>query len=109
MLKGLLVFCLAIVSLLTDAQVNHDHCEVIRTEDASYFEHWLNSKKNILAARREANVYKIPIVVHLLHTGEPIGQGYNFSEERVKTQIRTLNEDYRRKENTPGFNANPNS
>jgi hypothetical protein len=108
MLRELLVFCLVVVSLLTDAQVSYDRCEVMRTEDVSYFEHWLNSKKNILAARREANeVYKIPIVVHLLHTGEPIGEGYNFSEERVRTQIRILNEDFRRKEGTPGFNSHP--
>ena len=110
MLKALLVFCLLIVSILTNAQVGYNRCEVMRTEDARYFEHWLNSKKNILAAKREANeVYKIPVVVHLLHTGEPIGEGYNFSKERVNAQIRTLNEDYRRKENTPGFNTNPNS
>jgi len=110
MLKKNLVFCLLIVSLSTNAQVGYNRCEVMRSEDARYFEHWLTSKKNILAAQREGNeVYKIPVVVHLLHTGEPIGEGYNFSKERVIAQIRTLTEDYGRKENTPGFNTNPNS
>jgi len=98
---------LVIASLSTPAQVIDNRCEVLRNEDASHFEHWLNSKKNIHARREADMVYRIPVVVHLLHTGEPIGEGYNFSQERVEAQIKTLNEDYRRKQNTPGFNTNP--
>jgi hypothetical protein len=52
-------------------------------------------------------VYRIPIIVHVIHAGEPVGQGHNLSEERILNQIRILNEDYRRKEGTPGFNSHP--
>ncbi len=52
-------------------------------------------------------VYQIPVVIHVLHLGEPLGEGYNLSEARIEGQIRILNEDYRRKEGTPGFNTHP--
>lgn len=58
-------------------------------------------------ARSESIVYRIPVVVHILHTGEPVGEGFNFSDERIVSQIKTLNEDFRRKPNTPGFNTHP--
>ena len=53
------------------------------------------------------SVFHIPIVVHVLHHGEPIGEGYNLPVERITRQIEILNEDYRRKEGTRGFNDHP--
>ena len=55
----------------------------------------------------DAPLFRIPVVVLVIHEGEPVGVGHNLSEERVLGQIRTLNEDYRRKEGTPGFNTHP--
>jgi len=55
----------------------------------------------------EPEIYRIPVVVHVIHQGEPVGQGHNLSDQRVLDQIRILNEDYRRKEGTPGFNDHP--
>ncbi|GHN02175.1 hypothetical protein WSM22_36640 [Cytophagales bacterium WSM2-2] len=54
-----------------------------------------------------AATYVVPVVVHILHQGDALGDGYNFPAERIINQIRTLNEDYRRKTGTPGFNTNP--
>ena len=52
-------------------------------------------------------IYTIPVVVHVVHLGEEIGSGHNLSEERIKSQIRVLNEDFRRKEGTRGYNNHP--
>lgn len=49
----------------------------------------------------------IPIVVHIVHNGEPVGSGTNISREQVESQIEVLNEDFRRKAGTRGFNNNP--
>jgi len=38
----------------------------------------------------------IPVVVHVIHNGEEVGQGVNISEEQIFSQIEVLNEDYRR-------------
>jgi len=54
----------------------------------------------------EETIYRIPVVVHVVHNGESIGQGANISEAQVRSQIEVLNEDFRRKENSNGFNSN---
>jgi len=55
----------------------------------------------------DPEVYVLPVVVHVVHLGEPVGQGHNLPAARIHAQIRTLNEDFRRKEGTPGHNAHP--
>ncbi len=54
-----------------------------------------------------SEVYTIPIVVHVIHLGEAEGEGNNLSTEQIEGQIRILNEDFRRKEGTRGFNDHP--
>lgn len=55
----------------------------------------------------EPDVYVLPVVVHVLHNGEEIGDGPNISLERIERQIEILNEDFRRKKGTRGFNDHP--
>ena len=56
-------------------------------------------------------IYRIPVVVHVVHNNESnfIGgpNNTNISDEQIKSQVRVLNEDYRRKTGTNGFNSNP--
>lgn len=54
-------------------------------------------------------VLTIPVVVHIVHNGEAVGQGRNLSLARIQAQIETLNEDFRREPGTPGFNTDPRS
>jgi len=49
-------------------------------------------------------IYKIPVVVHVVHNGEQVGTGPNISEQQVQSQIEVLNEDFRRLEGSNGFN-----
>ncbi|QDO95232.1 zinc metalloprotease [Formosa sediminum] len=53
-------------------------------------------------------IYRIPVVVHVIHFGEAIGEGANISLEQIESQIEVLNEDFRRKSNTNGYNNNTN-
>ena len=46
--------------------------------------------------QRSAVVMTLPVVVHVIHQGEAIGNGSNISNERVYSQLDVLNEDYRR-------------
>ncbi len=57
--------------------------------------------------RTGAEVITIPIIVHIVHNGEAVGTGTNISAAQVQSQIDVLNEDFRRKAGTPGFNNNP--
>ncbi len=55
----------------------------------------------------DTTIYRIPVVVHIIHNGEAIGIGANVADARVYEQIQTLNEDFRRKQGTRGFNTDP--
>jgi hypothetical protein len=54
----------------------------------------------------EEKIYRIPVIVHVVHNGEDVGEGANISFEQVKSQIEVLNEDFRRMQNTNGYVAN---
>ena len=59
----------------------------------------------------DETVYRIPVVVHVVHSNasNTIGGAgnVNISDEQIASQIQVLNEDYRRKEGTNGFNTSP--
>ena len=63
---------------------------------------YLARKKSTTAA-----TITIPVIVHVIHNGEAIGSGANISSAQVISQIEVLNEDFRRKEGTDGFNSHP--
>lgn len=65
------------------------------------FESWMKKKIADLKSRdnsrsKTAATYVIPVVVHILHNGEPVGAGTNIPDAQVFSQIRVLNEDYKR-------------
>lgn len=58
-------------------------------------------KKNIIPVFAErsarssaAPIIYVPVVVHVIHNGETVGNGANLSEERIQAQIDVLNEDF---------------
>jgi len=68
-------------------------------------------QKNREISRIEAGeeTILIPVVVHVIHNqanSQPGTEG-NISDAQIRSQIDVLNEDYRRKPNTKGFNDNP--
>ena len=56
-----------------------------------------------------SGVITIPVVVHVIHhdasSNPKIGTSSNISDNQIYSQIRVLNEDFRRKQNTNGFNT----
>lgn len=77
-----------------------------RTSNAE-FENWMGKQMQILRKNRVAgvatsNVYTIPVVVHVIHNGDAVGKGENITDAQVLSQIKVMNDDYRRKENTRG-------
>ena len=74
------------------------------------FEKWIFNKitedKN-LNNKNNNTVYTIPVVFHVFHNGDEIGTNENISDLQIQSQITILNQDFRRKINTPGYNTNP--
>ncbi len=72
-------------------------------ENTDAFEQWMRKKldnKQRSTTNRvyqeEAEVVTIPVVVHIIHRGEAIGNGLNLHEDQIQSQIDVLNEDFRR-------------
>jgi PKD repeat protein len=63
-------------------------------------------KTRLAKSKVEEEVYVIPVIVHVIHSGQAVGTGPNITAAQVKSQIDVLNEDFRRKVGTAGFNNN---
>lgn len=81
-------------------------------ETTEEFEAWLapyveKAKQERLAGKSQSGgVITIPVVVHVIHSGEPYGVGANITDEQVMSQITVMNQDYRKMAGTPGWNTN---
>jgi hypothetical protein len=79
----------------------------------SQFEEWLaplieETKQKMLTQRGANQIITIPVVVHVIHSGQAISNsGRNISDARVLSQITVLNQDFRRAFGTRGYNDNP--
>lgn len=72
-----------------------------KLERTPQFEQWITQRiaeKKIQSNRESSTqaVYQIPVVVHIIHNGEPVGTGTNISEAQVLSQIQVLNKDFQR-------------
>ena len=73
-----------------------------KSEKEATFEKWLRDKsvqsplKTQGTQKKQSATYKIPIVVHVIHNGEPVGTGTNISDAQILSQITVMNDDYKR-------------
>ena len=47
----------------------------------------------------------VPVVVHVIHSGQPVGTAPNITDAQVISQITVMNNDFRRLAGPPGFNT----
>lgn len=115
-------FCLIFMALVPLSTYAQGRCGTVeyekklerqnpkRTEDG--FERWMaqhvNQRlKNSQRAERTQTTLTIPVVVHIIHNGEPIGTGLNISDAQVFSQMVVLNNDFNRlnadQTNTPSL------
>jgi len=85
-----------------DAALRARYPEMGTLED---FERRMQQALQAQDIRGPQEVITIPVVVHVVHNGEPVGTGPNISRAQILSQIDVLNEDYRR--NGAGFNNHP--
>lgn len=77
-----------------------------RMSDAQ-FEAWLaplvkKHKAMRTVSKMAATIIKIPVVVHVIHSGQAIGTAPNISDAQIQSQITVLNQDFRKIAGTPG-------
>ena len=76
------------------------------------FEAWLSPlvtkyKTMRTSSKTAATIITIPVVVHVIHSGQAIGVAPNITDAQIQSQITVLNQDFGRMLNTPGYNTNP--
>ena len=72
--------------------------------DALYRKGYLNSLQSMKAIQNksqgliigENSVFQVPVVVHVMHKGEAVGNGSNVSDENVKKGLENLNNYFRK-------------
>lgn len=92
---------LFIVLWAAGLQAQQRHCATPHAVPATQF----GPPTRLASGCADTLVMRIPVVVHVLHKGEPVGVGSNISDQRINEQIRILNEDFRRMPGTRGFNS----
>lgn len=71
-------------------------------ERSKSFENWIIQKQaqrklQSNSTQENADVtYTIPVVFHIVHTGEPVGTGVNIPDAQILSQIKVLNQDFQR-------------
>ncbi|WP_374460792.1 T9SS type A sorting domain-containing protein [Chryseobacterium taeanense] len=73
------------------------------------FEAWLAPlvEKTKSNKSQNGNIITIPVVVHVIHSGQNVGSYPNITDAQVLSQITVLNNDYRKAFGTTGYNTNP--
>jgi hypothetical protein len=74
----------------------------LQTDDQ--FESWLAQRMKQReqleeVQRTQSDPYLIPVVVHVIHNGEPVGTGSNIPDAQIFSQIAVLNKDFQRLNN----------
>lgn len=81
----------------------HYNPQVMTHRHQLQFEHRLKQlaeKTKFSEKARNNKAVQIPLVVHVIHQGEPVGSGENISEAQILSQIKALNDAFNRSDGT---------
>lgn len=67
-------------------------------ETEAHFEQWMkgkiSQKASTLSQNSVTDYAALPVIFHIIHTGQAVGTGYNLAQAQVQAQIIQLNKDY---------------
>lgn len=101
-MRAQVFFLLFILSLFPRAQercsTNYTRANRLRSEPLERFEQWLQPRLEARAShsRLIQATYEIPVVFHVVHDGNEIGNGSNIAAEKIIEQVNIINEDFSR-------------
>jgi len=72
------------------------------------FEQWLSPMvERYQSTAQPREVVTLPIVFHIIHDGEMVGEGLNLSTDLILAQLEQINNDFRKLDGTSGDNDDP--
>lgn len=115
---NVLVIAIFLMSYSANAQTLHtcasDHInDTLMAHDPIFFmgqqqfEQAVQAAHNVPEEERTDDVYTLPVVVHIIHKGEPYGSGTNITDEQIFSAIAALNNDFRHVQGTNGYGNGP--
>ena len=100
---------IVLITLITSVFGQNNHiCGTDMPSDQWETEFQRLIKQNNLFQQKRSSTYTIPIIFHILHTGETVGTFPNIDSAQINSQITVLNEDFNgigRNVNTYPINA----
>ena len=88
----------ALVEEATSSETSKRKCATPILNDA--YENWVQAEikkqEQFANSKKVSVVYNIPIIFHIIHTGQAVGSGYNIAASKITQQIARLNADYRK-------------
>ncbi len=87
----------------TSAQTNDKICGTIfytegnkeQIDFEEEFERWMRHKvRELQSGLRAFETYTIPVIFHVIHNGEPVGQGSNLDGDKIMANLAQLNLDF---------------
>ncbi len=110
-MKNFLLFCIILGTAFTTSAQNKSECgtDALHNHkmatDTVYAQRMHDFDANTYASRQATavnGVHVIPVVVHVMHKGEPLGTGVNITDEQIRQQIKSINERFRKVTGTAG-------
>jgi zinc-dependent metalloproteinase lipoprotein len=103
-IRTLKVIVLLLFSLTVQAQQENEVCGtgVPTTPWESVFQKLISENKRLISEnqvqrqniKQSTTIYTIPIIFHVIHSGEAIGTFPNISKEQINAQLTVLNQDF---------------
>ncbi len=113
----LLVAALLMISVFTKAQSTACDSDALNDtllkidpvfkRSFQYLQQKLMQQEQLSPSDRTNDIYTLPVVVHVIHKGEPYGTGTNITDEQIFSAITALNQDYRHLPGTNGYGDGP--
>jgi hypothetical protein len=60
------------------------------------FQQMVQKHQQFANGKKASVVYNIPVIFHIVHSGQAVGVSYNISQAQVNSQIAILNQDFRK-------------
>jgi len=69
---------------------------VLNTSYEDAFQKMMQKHEQFANNRKALTVYNIPVVFHIVHSGQAVGTSLNISQAQINSQITVLNQDFRK-------------
>lgn len=99
MRKTIRTFTLAMLSVFSTIAQNQNSSSCGTGAPPAEWDNWFNNAvkeyvKNMQNNKAQLVTHEIPVIVHIIHFGDPVGTYPNIDTNQLKSQLRILNEDF---------------